>query len=618
MVKAFGFCMKEPLPAKKYLAHPILHLFLIAFLGAAIYSLTFHVPFVFDDRTSIVENTVIRDLHRFLGPDGYHLHPRRFFGYLTFALNYRFGGLHVAGYHLVNLLIHLTTASLVYGLCRLTFRTPRMRESALAPNAPYIALFAGLLFVAHPVQTEAVTYITQRLASLSTALYLLALVLWVCGKGDRLLFQMKSEKVACPLFLVGAALAGFAAMLTKEIAVTLPFTALIYGELFFVSSRRKKLADLLPLVLAVLFPFLLWHLAAPSGRSLDAVLDHARGGTGVTRWDYLVTQPRVIVTYLRLLFYPAGLNLDYDYPVYHSLFALPVAGSLLLLLPPAGLTVWLARCAASGYDAGLRLISFGIAFFFAALLVESSVIPLDDLIAEHRLYLPSAGFFLACAASGGFLARRVGGARILLLATCVVLALGAATVRRNIAWQSPLALWRDTVAKSPGKARPRYNLGTVLNDRGAHQDAILQLREALRIKPEYADAWHNLGVAHAARGDLAEAIEKYRQALRFDPGMARAHNSLGVALVSMGGLDEAIAEYRRAVEIDPDYGDARNNLGAAYGMQGRVDEAVSELERSVRLDPGNRRFHLNLARAYELKGWKEKAEAERRLAEGHK
>jgi hypothetical protein len=245
----------------------LIHLALIALLGLLAYSNTFDVPFTFDDFENISENPIIKDFNHFIEPStagGYKKYAAlksRYMGYLTFALNYRAHGLDVRGYHAVNLAIHIVNALLVYWLVVLTFRTPFMKDSQFRDYAGYIALFSALLFVAHPVQTQAVTYIVQRLASLATLFYLLAIALYVkC----RLCGALSSRSaVLYALALISAVLA----MKTKETAFTLPVMVALYEVLFFGGSPRKRFLYVLPLVLTMLIiPLTLLTLIQHSGR----------------------------------------------------------------------------------------------------------------------------------------------------------------------------------------------------------------------------------------------------------------------------------------------------------------------------------------------------------------
>jgi len=230
-------------------------------------------------------------------------------------------------------------------------------------------------------------------------------------------------------------------------------------------------------------------------------------------------------------------------------------------------------------DTHYRLISFGIFWFFITLSVESSVIPIADVIFEHRIYLPSAGFFIAVAASllllTGTLRRNVPflekGVPLVMLVVVVVLAF--ATVSRNAVWKDSIGLWEDVVRKSPGKAEPHDILGTLYAQSGKFQKSIREYQTALRLKPDFTEAHYNLGTAY----------------------------------FFMGRPDEAVAEYKSALNIDPQHVDARYNLGIIYLRQGRLDEALKAFEHVVRSKPGFDKAHYNLAVVYLRKGYADRA-----------
>ena len=241
-------------------------------------------------------------------------------------------GLDVTGYHIFNLVIHLLNALLVYWLIILTFRTPYasayLQKDVLKTSAPYrwIPLFTALLFVSHPVQTQAVTYIVQRFASLSTLFYLASLVLYIKARGS------DSSKKARYAFYAGSIISAILAMRTKEIAFTLPVMAVLYEFMFFRGDIKKRVLYLLPLVLTMfIIPLsMLVTQGGSTGASGIDELTKIAGSVDVSRWDYLNTQFRVIVTYIRLLFFPVNQNLDYDYPIYRTFFTPPVFLSFLV------------------------------------------------------------------------------------------------------------------------------------------------------------------------------------------------------------------------------------------------------------------------------------------------
>lgn len=564
---------------------PALSLALIALVGILGYSNSFQVPFLFDDLTSISENPVITDLGSFLSGAGLAYNARRFVGYLSFALNYRFGGLEPAGYHAVNLAIHLASSFLVYALVRLTLGTPVL--VALRPGAgevgegrqplQYVPLFSALLFVCHPIQTQAVTYLVQRLASLAAMFYLLALVLYVAGRlaGPNSAAQTPSgaagEGGRAPgavrpyLCYAGALLAALLALATKEIAFTLPLALMLYELCFFGLSRRKK-ALLGGAALASAL-FLAAAIAAsdrPLGELISDVSDQLRLQTAMSRWDYFLTQCSVIVTYLRLLFLPVGQNLDYDYPIRHSLFQPQVLFPFLLLVSLLALALKLYRSSARGGSAGAesRLICFGILWFFVTLSIESSVIPIEDVIYEHRMYLPALGAFLALSCAGALLARRRPRA-VAAAALGFVLLMTGVTWVRNLTWRDGVTFWSDVVAKSPNKARPHLNLGAELENLGRSREAILEFRKALALYPDYRQAYGNLGAALNSVGDFPEAMAVLGEGLRKFPGDPDLLNNLGVSYAAQGRAEIAVGYFEAAVKLAPEVAKYRSNLATA-------------------------------------------------------
>lgn len=566
--------------------HPLCHALIILLVGVAAYANIFGGPFVFDDLEAIPGNPVIRDLGNFLpGGSGYG-YSRRWVGMLSFALNYRLGGLAVGGYHLVNLVIHLGTALLVYLLVRQLFRTPLLSTAPIASRAATAALAAAMLFVAHPVQTQAVTYIVQRLTSLCTFFYLLAIVLylearlstWTRGAG-----RMAAKNW---LFLTGATGAALLAMFTKEIAFTLPLAALLIDFSFFPGPCRQRLPALLPLLLTLpLVPILVF---AGGEMSSSATILNAR--VDIPRWPYFFTQFPVIVTYLRLLILPVDQNLDYDFPLYTTPFTPQVLLSGLVLTGILFLAAWLYRMSRRQPPTPECLpIAFGLLWFFLTLAVESSLVPLSDVIFEHRLYLPSAGLAAAAGTLVAIGMQRtstiLGGRLPLFAAGAVILCLAAATWQRNRVWHDGVTLWQDTARKSPEKSRPWYNLGTYLKDSGRADEAIAPLERAVRIDPGNAEAWHNLGLAFLMTNRIGEALPPLQSAVRLNPEMDNATINYAVALILANRPADAAALLERHLQRFPDWAEARLNLGTAYARSGNLEAAGRELAVLRRLNP---------------------------------
>jgi len=652
---------------------------LIAAVGLAAYSNTLHVPFQFDDSQQITDNAVIRDIDNFFSSSsGYKFNPRRFVGYITFALNYRFGGLDVTGYHIVNLAIHIINGLLVYLLVTLLFRTPYFTAESskksvvsskqtatgdeIAIGSPVsansyslftthysqsflIALFSALLFVAHPVQTQAVTYIVQRLTSLATMFYLLSVISYIKGRLSS--FQadkLTSAQTDVSASLQAGTLASYAfaivfaicAMKTKEMTFTLPAVIVLCEFAFFGSALKKKLLFLIPVLLTlVVIPVSILGTHKPLGETLSDLSEKTRVQTDIPRWDYLMTQMRVITTYIRLIFFPVDQNLDYDYPIYRSLSDPAVAASFVFLVAILGTGGYLfyrsrqkqadkltgeqadkpasqqanergttphcpplARGKANGnfvpsviardevpqqsldqrdcraslamtnnaFHNSLftihysRLVGFGIFWFFITLLVESSLIPIADVIFEHRVYLPSVGAFIAITTSVFIIAERLrnrwrnAGKAAMVILSIIVISFAGTTYARNEVWQDEVSLWQDVVKKSPEKSRPHNDLGYLYLNRGLTDHAIEQFQIALKLNPRNADAHNNLGVAYYNKGRFDLSVIQFRTALSFASSkseLADAHHNLGIAYVRAGLLSDALREMKAALDNDP-------------------------------------------------------------------
>ncbi len=593
----------------------------IALAALFAYANAFHGEFVFDDDPEIVTQRLIRNLDHFLwSGEAYRAYPNRVLVYFTFALNYARGGLDTTGYHAVNILVHLGTALLVYALALLSFRTPHLRRSALAPWGAPVALVAALLFVTHPLQTQAVTYVVQRLTSLATFFYVLAVVLYARWRLAR--DGGRASGIGGGALYAAILVSALAAMKSKEIALTLPVMIGVYELAFFAGPWRRRLAGLVPILatLAVI-PASTFGLHKSLGELLSDVAD-VRLHTELSRLDYLRTQLTVVVRYLGLLLVPVGQNLDYDYPVSRSFLELRVALSALLLLALGALALaaWggpVGRWTRRAFDPASRLVAFGLVWFFVALSVESSVIPIADVIFEHRVYLPSVGVFIAAASLGALAAHRLAPARAatatLAAGILVSVLLGAATLARNEVWATELTLWTDVVAKSPRKSRSRDNLGLALAHRQREAEAIVQFREAVRLDPRNVRAWNNLGVALVKIGRRAESAAALVAALQVDPEHPEALYNLGRLYLDEGRYDDAAELFQRAIRRRRDYAEAYANLGVAWNQLGRHAETIRLLEEAADLVRPMPEAHFNLGVAYVLAGDRRAAERELRL-----
>lgn len=571
----------------------LLHLGIVAAAAAAVYSNTFAVPFQFDDSLHVARNPAVRDLGTFLASP----HPaRRWVAYLTFALNGSVHGLSVAGYHAVNLAIHVATGACVYLLALLVARRARFPADG-GPGAPLAALVAAVLFVVHPVQTQAVTYVVQRMASLAALLYVGAVLCHAHG-------ALAASGRARAAFRAASVALAVLAVLTKEHAVTVPAAAAVLDLAVLPGRHRERAARLAPLALAALaaaVPILL-----PGGLLGGTVREFAQsapGGAGPpSRGSYLVSQVPVLVAYLRLLVLPVGQTVDHDVPLRTSPLDPAVLGSAALLLLALGVPAALAWRARARSGAS-RVVLLAVGWFVVALSVES-VVPLADLLVEHRLYLPSVGPCVLAGAAAAAAVQRARSRRLALAAVALPLAvLAGAAHARNRVWRDPWTLWSDAREKAPGSSRPPVWLGQLLLERGDVEGAARLFEVAVGLRPVLPHQFHNLAVAYWRLGRREEAERAFRRALSLPVGTAPGTRAaLGLLLLEQDRIAEACPLFEEEVAVDPANVQARENHGTCLWTRGDAAGAIAQWSRVAELEPGNAPVLYNLALALSARG----------------
>jgi len=469
-----------------------------------------------------------------------------------------------------------------------------MQGKKIVKHADLIAFFAGLLFLTHPIQTQGVTYIIQRAVSLTTLFYLICLSLYV---KSRLMQQKRENPVVSRILYCVSLAAAVMAMFTKEMAITLPLMALFYEDCFLRTREGFNWKYAIPLLATILIiPLTMLLTGSVDFIGMRRVLEPP---PGISPWQYLITQFRVTVTYLRLLLIPINQNLDYDYHIAKSLLELPALFSLILLV----LILSIAVKAFSKY----RLFSFGIFWFFLTLLPESNIIPIKDVIFEHRLYLPMVGFSFFMVSAVYYIFEDKPFNSVIIVLIFITSCYAVLSYRRNLIWENELTLWNDTVHKSPGKARPYNERGLAYGRQGNFIRAISDYTRAIEIKPDLAKAYNNRGIAYEKQGNFIQAISDYTRAIEIKPDLAEAYNNRGNVYYYKGDFTRAISEYTRAIAIKPDLARAYNNRGISYGKQGNFTQAISDCTRAIEINPEYARAYNNRGFAYYGMGEYEKA-----------
>ncbi|MFM9956208.1 MAG: tetratricopeptide repeat protein [Opitutaceae bacterium] len=470
----------------------------------------------------------------------------------AFWLEHRLWGDATVGYHVINVLWHVTSACLLVAI---------LRRLAI----PGAAL-AGLIFALHPVGVESVAWISEQKNTLSTVFYLAAALAW-----------LRFEDVRRPARYGVASLLFLAALLTKTVTATLPAALLVVA--WWRHGRLSWRSDVLPL-----FPWLVFGVAAGLGTAWFESTHIGAGGDAFTLGvvERGLLAGRVVWFYLGKLLWPAGLTFFYPRWTIDALATWQwiFPGATVLLL--AGLAWWSRRDRAP---------------LAAALLFGGTLVPVlgfvnvypfvFSYVADHFQYLASIGMiaFLTAAATRGF-------ARLALprwsgpVATAGVLVLlGGFTWQQSAMYRDVFALYETTLARNPSSWVAHLNLGTALDEAGETEKALPHLQRALELKPGFPETLNSLGNVLNRVGRSPEALPLLEQAVRLQPRFAAAHNTLGATLMALKRGEEGIAAFRRALSFNPALTLARVNLGWALANGGRVTEAIEQFEQARRLYP---------------------------------
>jgi tetratricopeptide (TPR) repeat protein len=587
---------------------------IIAFAGIAAYQNSLRGEFMFDDEEWIIKNPSIRQLWP-LGEVLFPADAERVGGRpvvsLTLALNYRFGELNVWGYHALNVAVHILAALVLFGVVLRTLLlpppavaraasphtirpcvVPRELKPTLFPTSSLLALAVALVWLVHPLQTEAVSYVIQRAESLVGLFYLLTLYAVIRGATIS-----TNHRTSQWIWYFAAIVCCLLGMATKEVMASAPVVILLYDAIFLSGSFRRALAARwgLYLAMAATWSVLVWVLVSTNfhAETTGFSVPH------FTPWTYFLTEPEVLINYLRLAIWPDSLCFAYD--LAPATTPERIIGPGIAILGLLGLTGWaLIKQPPIGF--------LGAAFFLI-LAPTSTFVPILDAAFEHRMYLPLAPL-VALVVIGGYRlwprfaaqskamkpahrAVLTAGPPILLLAA--IAGLTWTTIQRNRVYESAFNIWQDTVDKRPENSRAHYNLALALSAHGRSADAMAEYRLATETGPDRAEAYQNWGGELALQGKLDEAIPLFERAIAIRPEYAEAHFNLALALTSNGQIDAAIRHYQDALKSKSDYPEAHSNLGHLLALEGKLAAAAAELQEAIRLQPDFAQAHTNLA-----------------------
>ena len=566
----------------------------------AIYAVGLRVPLYLDDAGIVTEDLIIKDLSlKTLSRIAFHSVTRnRPVANLSLAVNYTLAPNpdRPWSFHATNTAIHLACFFAVFLFLKKLLELPsiplRYRERSFS-----LSWAAAFLWAVHPIQTQAVTYVIQRMTSMAALFYFLALYFYLRGREGKRRFFFYSGAA----FLLGLG--------SKEIVATLPAAIFLIEWLFYRTKKSRLFGIILVsglLIFASGFVFTSNNLL----KDLASILQNTFSNRNFSVTDRLMTQPRVFLLYISLTLFPwySRYVLDYDF--------LP---SRSLLLPSSTLFSWIFLMTTIAAGFGLRkknaVLTFCIFSFWLGHAIEGSIFNLE-LVFEHRMYLPSVFLILGLVLStGDLLARLKAGKKwgTIILAS-VAAFLAVQTHLRNAMWSNPVAFYRNNIRHTPRFFRPYHNLGTYYFSEKNYEMAIASYTQAISLKPESGLSYFGIGQAYYAKKDYEQAaafyeksmvhrewnimlslnlIDSYLRLNRYEDGLRTAFSALqkfpeDSSLMMMTGIIGFYAVQNR--------GDEGRALLSKYGWS--ESSALAFLEKAHALGLRDQTLYQNLTLAY--------------------
>jgi len=592
----------------------ILIILSIAFLS---YFNTFTNSFHFDDYTYILKNEGLKEY--FQHPFSFsfilsNLHHRSIV-FATLFLNHSLDGFNVFGFHVLNLTVHIITCLLIFLFAKEILSINRfLKTSDQSKNKLNIPLISALLFAVHPMNTQVITYITGRTTSIAVCFYMASFLFFIKGVRQNLPWKILFYALSIVFLIMGYG--------SKMIILTVPVMFIIYylfftplKSIFFKRFFESIFIRIIIQTIVITSPFILIFISShlnilsffrmdfgflqklfdPIQIKLMHIDSMAKDNLSMT--IYLLTEFKVIVFYyIKMIFFPFNQNIDPDFPVAHGITDSGVALSLGVIL--------LCLFAGIYFYKNNRIIAFGIFWFFITLLPTSSILPLRDMITEHRLYLPLAGFILTIPLClNQFIIRYKKSsfkqlAYFILPVFLLIIVFSVLTVKRNFVWKNEKSLWSDAAEKSPRLPRPLNNLAEAYDKEGLaygnqknYKKAIEFLKKAIAISPTGYKYYNNLGKIYGRLGEFELATKNLKLALKYNPDYPFAHYNFGKVYELRGMLDNAIEEYSTAFKQTKDvYGkkyffEACFNLANVYDKKGEYKKALDTYLNCRKLKP---------------------------------
>lgn len=529
----------------------------ILLLLLASYSNSFNCEFQFDDEGSILFNPLIKSFDLFRNPSSWINQNLRTFSLFTFAINYNINELDVFGYHLVNLFIHIINTVLVF---LLTHKIIRLTDKD-STDSFYFSIIIAAFFALHPIQTQAVTYIVQRMTTLSALFYLLATYAYI----EFRIQWIKTKRIKSILWFILIGISLFLGFSSKQTAVSIPL--MLFAIEFIVIKTafpdkdrpyRLILISFFTLVILSLF-----FIPLPQETGL------------ISRSDYIFTQIGHISRYLQLVLFPFNQTIDHYFPLDRAIFDFNFFLGVVIVI----------ACSYIVFKNTNKLITLGICWYFISMSIESTLIPIRDTFVEHRLYHPIIGiFFIIFGLFRSFIKKEQLAFYSKSLALLLIF-LASLTFVRNIKWESKISLWSDAVDEYPTNARALNNLGFAYLENNEYNKALAQLKQAVKYSKSKDTPLNNIGKTYLKLGHRDKAIQYYNMALRNNPSNVYVLNNIAEYYIITKDFEKALIYAKKALNTHKRDDLSYFSLAMIFESKGNPTKAKTMYFNSLNINP---------------------------------
>lgn len=562
----------------------VVQLLILVVLTVAAYANSLHGKFVFDDQQIVLQNSGLLNIHTLSDALAIGQSWRQLL-FFTYGLNYYLSGLDTFSYHVINLVLHIINVLLVYGIILAAIRSD--------VRARFAAFAGAAVFAVHPLFSAAVSYIAGRSSELCGTFYFGSILLFFKGLDS-------IERKRRLMFFGLCGLSGLLAWQAKQEAITLP---LFLAAVVFLRTEKKDwrwiaaLAAIPALTIVVVWDQIKAIYASVGENKIlvaagfDKVLPPA---------TYFRTYATAVVSYFFPRFaVPANLNADPNIPTVAYWYSPEFLFSVLVFGILAWMTLHFYRTS--------PLLSLGISALLISPIAAYAVIPLADVVLEHRAYIPGLGVAFLFAWAFQWIDRhysRLGWPAVVSIAV----AFAMLTISRNPVYANNIVFWEDAALKSPDKPRPHFNLGQAYQDAQRLGDAIREYEAALALKPDIPAAYSNIAAIYLDQRQLDKAEQVLVKVTDVAPDFTEGFINLAVLYLRTQQPDKSLVAVDHALKLNPDSFAANFNKGEALTQKHEYREALESYKRAVHLRPDMPSFKLTLGVAYRNAGDQNSAE----------